>query len=82
MQTEVATEEPVYQPLDLQLVTESGESQSIADQLRSAAEQAISQSDYVLDEQSGLYYDQQTGYYYNPVSLWSAPMYPSGYRLV
>lgn len=49
-------------------VTEDGQEQSIADQLRSAAEQAITQSDYVYDEASGMYYDHQTGYYYNPVS--------------
>ena len=49
-------------------VTEDGQTQSIADQLRTAAEQAVTQSDYVFDEASGLYYDHQTGYYYNPVS--------------
>lgn len=59
----------MYEPLQEELVTNDGETQSIADQLRSAAEHAVNQSDYVYDETSGLYYDQKTGYYYNSVNL-------------
>lgn len=64
-QIQVESSEPVYEPLTADPSTEEG--LSIADQIRSAAEQAINQSDYVFDEASGMYYDQQTGYYYNPV---------------
>ncbi|XP_067931815.1 angiogenic factor with G patch and FHA domains 1-like isoform X2 [Watersipora subatra] len=60
------TVEPTYEPLQEEIITDTGQTQSIAEQLRSAAELAISQSDYVYDESTGLYYDQQTGYYYNP----------------
>ena len=61
----------MYEPLQEEVIADDGQTQSIADQLKSAAEQAISQSDYIYDESSGLYYDQQTGYYYNPVSVFS-----------
>ena len=61
----------MYEPLQEEVIADDGQTQSIADQLKSAAEQAISQSDYIYDESSGLYYDQQTGYYYNPVCVFS-----------
>jgi len=59
----------VYEPLTVEASTGDGNALSIADQLRSVAEQAVSQSGYTYDEVSGLYYDQQTGYYYNPVGI-------------
>ena len=41
---------------------------SIAEELKSAAQEALSQTGYVYDEKSGLYYDYNSGYYYDAVS--------------
>ncbi|NXU53587.1 AGGF1 factor, partial [Turnix velox] len=38
---------------------------SLADSLRAAAEAAVSQTGFIYDEHTGLYYDYSTGFYYN-----------------
>ncbi|NXJ82152.1 AGGF1 factor, partial [Trogon melanurus] len=38
---------------------------SLADSLRAAAEAAVSQTGFIYDENTGLYYDHSTGFYYN-----------------
>ncbi|XP_019373273.1 PREDICTED: angiogenic factor with G patch and FHA domains 1 isoform X2 [Gavialis gangeticus] len=38
---------------------------SLAESLRAAAEAAVSQTGFVYDENTGLYYDHTTGFYYN-----------------
>ncbi|NXO00727.1 AGGF1 factor, partial [Rhinopomastus cyanomelas] len=38
---------------------------SLAESLRAAAEAAVSQTGFVYDENTGLYYDHSTGFYYN-----------------
>ncbi|XP_066501294.1 angiogenic factor with G patch and FHA domains 1 isoform X2 [Hoplias malabaricus] len=44
---------------------ESGDGSSIADVLRATAEEALSQTGFVFDENSGMYYDHATGFYYD-----------------
>ncbi|XP_026875118.2 angiogenic factor with G patch and FHA domains 1 isoform X1 [Electrophorus electricus] len=41
---------------------------SIADMLRATAEEALTQTGFVFDESSGLYYDHATGFYYDTSS--------------
>ncbi|XP_055078021.1 angiogenic factor with G patch and FHA domains 1 isoform X2 [Periophthalmus magnuspinnatus] len=41
---------------------------SIADMLRSTAEQAMCQTGFVFDENTGMYYDHSTGFYYDSVN--------------
>ncbi|XP_040396992.1 angiogenic factor with G patch and FHA domains 1 isoform X2 [Cygnus olor] len=38
---------------------------SLAESLRAAAEAAVSQTGFIYDENTGLYYDHSTGFYYN-----------------
>ncbi|XP_061476279.1 angiogenic factor with G patch and FHA domains 1 isoform X1 [Rhineura floridana] len=38
---------------------------TLAESLRAAAEAAVSQTGFIYDESSGLYYDHSTGFYYN-----------------
>uniref|UniRef100_A0A673HDX5 Angiogenic factor with G patch and FHA domains 1-like n=1 Tax=Sinocyclocheilus rhinocerous TaxID=307959 RepID=A0A673HDX5_9TELE len=45
--------------------TEGG---SIADMLRTTAEEALNQTNFVFDESSGMYYDHSTGFYYDSSS--------------
>ncbi|XP_036444536.1 angiogenic factor with G patch and FHA domains 1 isoform X1 [Colossoma macropomum] len=40
-------------------------SSSIADMLRATAEEALTQTGFVFDENSGMYYDHATGFYYD-----------------
>ncbi|KAI4904197.1 hypothetical protein NFI96_024345 [Prochilodus magdalenae] len=40
-------------------------SSSIADMLRATAEEALTQTSFVFDENSGMYYDHATGFYYD-----------------
>lgn len=47
---------------------ETGESQSLVDQVKEAAESALQQTGMVYEATSGMYYDYSTGYYYNAVS--------------
>ena len=51
----------------LSLFQEEG-TQSIADSLKAAAQDALNKSGFVYDENSGLYYDHNSGYYYDAVS--------------
>ncbi|XP_028829182.1 angiogenic factor with G patch and FHA domains 1 [Denticeps clupeoides] len=44
---------------------ESGDGSSIADMLRATAEEAMSQTGVVFDENYGMYYDHNTGFYYD-----------------
>uniref|UniRef100_A0A671LLS4 Angiogenic factor with G patch and FHA domains 1-like n=1 Tax=Sinocyclocheilus anshuiensis TaxID=1608454 RepID=A0A671LLS4_9TELE len=46
----------------------SGEGGSIADMLRTTAEEALNQTNFVFDESSGMYYDHSTGFYYDSSS--------------
>ncbi|TFK15851.1 pumilio domain-containing protein KIAA0020-like protein [Platysternon megacephalum] len=41
------------------------EDTSLAESLRAAAEAAVSQTGFIYDENTGLYYDHSTGFYYN-----------------
>ncbi|KAG7477020.1 hypothetical protein MATL_G00089050 [Megalops atlanticus] len=41
---------------------------SIAEMLRATAEEAVSQTGFVFDETSGMYYDHSTGFYYDSTS--------------
>ncbi|XP_023678692.1 angiogenic factor with G patch and FHA domains 1 isoform X1 [Paramormyrops kingsleyae] len=41
---------------------------SIADMIRATAEEAVSQTGFVFDETSGMYYDHSTGFYYDSTS--------------
>ncbi|XP_017543774.1 angiogenic factor with G patch and FHA domains 1 isoform X2 [Pygocentrus nattereri] len=41
---------------------------SIADMLRATAEEALTQTGFVFDENSGMYYDHATGFYYDSSS--------------
>ncbi|KAF7208325.1 angiogenic factor with G patch and FHA domains 1 isoform X1 [Nothobranchius furzeri] len=50
------------------VVTEEGDGGSIADILRATAEQAMTQTGFVFDETSGMYYDHSTGFYYDSAS--------------
>ncbi|KAL7853388.1 hypothetical protein AOLI_G00202320 [Acnodon oligacanthus] len=43
-------------------------SSSIADMLRATAEEALTQTGFVFDENSGMYYDHATGFYYDSSS--------------
>uniref|UniRef100_A0A3P9MVD4 Angiogenic factor with G patch and FHA domains 1 n=1 Tax=Poecilia reticulata TaxID=8081 RepID=A0A3P9MVD4_POERE len=45
-----------------------GDAGSIADMLRATAEEAMTQTGFVFDETSGMYYDHSTGFYYDSVS--------------
>ncbi|XP_043977858.1 angiogenic factor with G patch and FHA domains 1 isoform X2 [Gambusia affinis] len=47
---------------------EGGDASSIADMLRATAEEAMTQTGFVFDETSGMYYDHSTGFYYDSVS--------------
>lgn len=47
--------------------TESKTGVSLADQVKEAAESALTQSGMVFDGISGMYYDYNSGYYYNGV---------------
>ncbi|XP_014903614.1 angiogenic factor with G patch and FHA domains 1 isoform X1 [Poecilia latipinna] len=47
---------------------EGGDAGSIADMLRATAEEAMTQTGFVFDETSGMYYDHSTGFYYDSVS--------------
>ena len=44
-------------------------SQSITQQVATVAAQAVVDSGYVFQQETGLYYDYNTGYYYNAVSV-------------
>ncbi|XP_028301969.1 angiogenic factor with G patch and FHA domains 1 [Gouania willdenowi] len=48
--------------------TEDGDGSSIADMLRSTAEEAMTQTGFVFDETTGMYYDHSTGFYYDSAS--------------
>ncbi|MED6287464.1 hypothetical protein CHARACLAT_016652, partial [Characodon lateralis] len=48
--------------------TVGGDASSIADMLRATAEEAMTQTGFVFDETSGMYYDHSTGFYYDSVS--------------
>uniref|UniRef100_A0A3B5MVM1 G-patch domain-containing protein n=1 Tax=Xiphophorus couchianus TaxID=32473 RepID=A0A3B5MVM1_9TELE len=48
--------------------TAGGDASSIADMLRATAEEAMTQTGFVFDETSGMYYDHSTGFYYDSVS--------------
>ncbi|NXI34642.1 AGGF1 factor, partial [Galbula dea] len=45
--------------------SQEAEEGSLADSLRAAAEAAVSQTGFIYDENTGLYYDHSTGFYYN-----------------
>jgi hypothetical protein len=45
------------------------ESQSLAEQVKEAAQSAMQLTGFVYEETSGMYYDYNTGYYYNAVSM-------------
>jgi hypothetical protein len=45
------------------------ERQSVAEQVKEAAQNAMQQTGFVYEETSGMYYDYNTGYYYNAVSM-------------
>lgn len=47
---------------------EEGDGSSIADMLRATAEEAMTQTGFVFDETTGMYYDHSTGFYYDSVS--------------
>ncbi|XP_056156342.1 angiogenic factor with G patch and FHA domains 1 isoform X2 [Lampris incognitus] len=47
---------------------EEGDGGSIADILRATAEEAMTQTGFVFDETSGMYYDHSTGFYYDSAS--------------
>ncbi|MBN3301608.1 AGGF1 factor, partial [Amia calva] len=49
-------------------VPEESDGTSIADILRATAEEAVSQTGFVFDEYSGMYYDHSTGFYYDSTS--------------
>ncbi|KAF7250476.1 Angiogenic factor with G patch and FHA domains 1 [Varanus komodoensis] len=51
----------MQKPEDL-LLTEEG---TLAESLRAAAEAAVSQTGFIYDENTGLYFDHSTGFYYN-----------------
>lgn len=46
-----------------------GQTGSIVDQVKEAAESALQQTGFVYEETSGLYYDYNTGYYYDAVCI-------------
>lgn len=48
---------------------EVDERQSMAEQVKQAAQNAMQQTGFVYEETSGMYYDYSTGYYYNAVSM-------------
>lgn len=48
---------------------DTGQSRSLVDQVKEAAESALQQTGMVYEATSGMYYDYSTGYYYNAVSL-------------
>ncbi|KAM9799940.1 angiogenic factor with G patch and FHA domains 1 [Syngnathus typhle] len=50
------------------VTTEAGDAASIADMLRATAEEAMTQTGFVFDETTGMYYDHSTGFYYDSVS--------------
>jgi hypothetical protein len=45
------------------------EQQSLAEQVKEAAQNAMQLTGFVYEETSGMYYDYNTGYYYNAVSM-------------
>eukprot|EP00066_Takifugu_rubripes_P023255 XP_011612521.1 PREDICTED: angiogenic factor with G patch and FHA domains 1 [Takifugu rubripes] len=47
---------------------EDGDGNSIADMLRATAEEAMTQTGFVFDETTGMYYDHSTGFYYDSVN--------------
>ncbi|CAL9704249.1 unnamed protein product [Knipowitschia caucasica] len=55
-------------PGDAETAAAQGECGSIADMLRSTAEQAMCQTGFVFDETTGMYYDHSTGFYYDSVN--------------
>ncbi|XP_041914479.1 angiogenic factor with G patch and FHA domains 1 [Alosa sapidissima] len=50
------------------LQPQTGNSGSIADMLRATAEEALSHTGFVFDENSGMYYDHSTGFFYDSVN--------------
>ena len=42
---------------------------SIGESLKEAAEMVVSQSSFVFDPRTRMYYDNQSGYYYDAVSI-------------
>ncbi|KAJ4443091.1 hypothetical protein ANN_04741 [Periplaneta americana] len=46
-------------------IEEEGQEQSLAEQVKEAAQNAMQQTGFVYEETSGMYYDYSTGYYYN-----------------
>lgn len=46
---------------------QEGDGVSIADMLRATAEEAMTQTGFVFDETSGMYYDHSTCFYYDSV---------------
>jgi hypothetical protein len=45
------------------------EKQSLAEQVKEAAQSAMQLTGFVYEETSGMYYDYNTGYYYSAVSM-------------
>jgi hypothetical protein len=48
---------------------EEEEKQSLAEQVKEAAQNAMQLTGFVYEETSGMYYDYNTGYYYSAVSM-------------
>jgi hypothetical protein len=48
---------------------EEEEQQSLAEQVKEAAQNAMQLTGFAYEETSGMYYDYNTGYYYNAVSM-------------
>uniref|UniRef100_A0A3B4EAH7 Angiogenic factor with G patch and FHA domains 1 n=1 Tax=Pygocentrus nattereri TaxID=42514 RepID=A0A3B4EAH7_PYGNA len=57
---------PPWTPTEQQVGGDGGS--SIADMLRATAEEALTQTGFVFDENSGMYYDHATGFYYDSSS--------------
>jgi hypothetical protein len=53
----------------MERTSEVEERQSVAEQVKQAAQNAMQQTGFVYEETSGMYYDYNTGYYYNAVSM-------------
>lgn len=67
-QTEPETEEVKRGGVEEEKNEEAKSGLSIAEEIRSAAEDALKQTGFVYEPTSGMYYDYKTGYYYNAVS--------------
>ncbi|MBN3322739.1 AGGF1 factor, partial [Atractosteus spatula] len=63
------SQENVNEPeKETSISVQESDSTSIADILRATAEEAVSQTGFVFDENSGMYYDHNTGFYYDSTS--------------